>query len=49
MLIRRTVLDKVGLLYTKYWAYWEETDFVLEQKKLVLKSFTSLNLRFGTK
>jgi GT2 family glycosyltransferase len=33
MLIRRAVLDKVGLLYTKYWAYWEETDLCFRAKK----------------
>jgi len=33
MLIRRSVLDKIGLLYTKYWAYWEETDFCFRAKK----------------
>jgi GT2 family glycosyltransferase len=33
MLIRREVLDKVGLLYPKYWAYWEETDLCFRAKK----------------
>jgi GT2 family glycosyltransferase len=37
MLIRRTVLDKVGLLYTKYWAYWEETDLCFRAKKAGFK------------
>jgi GT2 family glycosyltransferase len=33
MLIRRNVLDKIGLLYTNYWAYWEETDLCFRAKK----------------
>ncbi len=33
MLIRRAVLDKVGLLYPGYWAYWEETDLCFRAKK----------------
>jgi GT2 family glycosyltransferase len=37
MLISRTVLDKVGLLYTKYWAYWEETDLCFRAKKAGFK------------
>ena len=37
ILIRRTVLDKVGLLYTKYWAYWEETDLCFRAKKAGFK------------
>ena len=37
MLIRREVLDKIGLLYTKYWAYWEETDFCFRAKKVGFK------------
>lgn len=33
MIIKRVVLDKVGLLYTKFWAYWEETDLCFRAKK----------------
>lgn len=33
MLIRRAMLDRIGLLYTKYWAYWEETDLCFRAKK----------------
>lgn len=33
MLLRREMLDKVGLLYTRYWAYWEETDLCFRAKK----------------
>ncbi|MCL5877703.1 MAG: glycosyltransferase family 2 protein [Candidatus Bathyarchaeota archaeon] len=33
MLIKRVVLDKVGLLYTKFWTYWEETDLCFRAKK----------------
>jgi len=33
MLIRRAVLDQVGLLYTGYWAYWEETDLCFRAKR----------------
>lgn len=37
MLIRRVVLEQVGLLYTKYWAYWEETDLCFRAKKAGFK------------
>lgn len=37
MLIKRTVLDQVGFLFTKYWAYWEETDFCFRAKKVGFK------------
>lgn len=37
MLIRRAVLDKIGLLYTKYWAYWEETDLCFRAMKAGFK------------
>ncbi len=37
MLIKRDVLDKVGLLYSKYWAYWEETDLCFRAKKAGFK------------
>jgi GT2 family glycosyltransferase len=33
MLIRRSLLDKIGLLYPKFWAYWEETDLCFRTKK----------------
>jgi GT2 family glycosyltransferase len=37
MLIKRAVLDKAGLLYPKYWAYWEETDLCFRAKKAGFK------------
>ncbi len=37
MLIKRDVLEKVGLLYSKYWAYWEETDLCFRAKKAGFK------------
>jgi GT2 family glycosyltransferase len=37
MLIRRSLLDKIGLLYPKFWAYWEETDFCFRAKKAGFK------------
>ncbi len=37
MLIRRAVLDQIGLFYTKYWAYWEETDLCFRAKKAGFK------------
>ncbi len=33
MLIRGELLDKIGLLYPKFWAYWEETDLCFRAKK----------------
>ncbi len=33
MLIRRSLLDKIGLFYPKFWAYWEETDLCFRAKK----------------
>jgi len=37
MLIRKNVLEKIGFLYTKYWAYWEETDLCFRAKKAGFK------------
>jgi len=37
ILIRRVVIDQIGLLYTKYWAYWEETDLCFRAKKAGFK------------
>ena len=37
MLIRRSLLDKIGLLYPKFWAYWEETDFCFRAKRAGFK------------
>jgi GT2 family glycosyltransferase len=37
MLIKVAVLDTVGLLYPKYWAYWEETDLCFRAKKAGFK------------
>jgi GT2 family glycosyltransferase len=37
MLIRKSVLDKVGFLYPKFWAYWEETDLCFRTKKAGFK------------
>jgi GT2 family glycosyltransferase len=37
MLIRRSLLDKIGLLYPKFWAYWEETDLCFRAKKAGFK------------
>jgi GT2 family glycosyltransferase len=37
MLIRRCLLDKIGLLYPKFWAYWEETDLCFRAKKAGFK------------
>jgi GT2 family glycosyltransferase len=39
MLISRTVLNKVGMLYPKYWAYWEETDLCFRAKKVGFRIF----------
>ncbi len=33
MLIRRSLLDKIGLLFPKFWAYWEEIDLCFRAKK----------------
>ena len=37
MLIRRSLLDKIGLLFPKFWAYWEETDLCFRAKKAGFK------------
>ncbi len=37
MLIRRSLLDKIGVLYPKFWAYWEETDLCFRAKKAGFK------------
>ena len=37
MLIRRSLLDKIGLFYPKFWAYWEETDLCFRVKKAGFK------------
>ena len=37
MLIRKSLLDKIGLLYPKFWAYWEETDLCFRAKKAGFK------------
>lgn len=37
MLIRRSLLDKIGLLYPKFWVYWEETDLCFRTKKAGFK------------
>jgi hypothetical protein len=37
MLIRKNLLDKIGLLYPKFWAYWEETDLCFRAKKAGFK------------
>lgn len=37
MLIRRSLLDLIGLLYPKFWAYWEETDLCFRAKRAGFK------------
>ena len=37
MLIRKSLLDKIGLFYSKFWAYWEETDLCFRAKKAGFK------------
>ena len=37
MLIRKSLLDKIGLFYPKFWAYWEETDLCFRTKRAGFK------------
>ena len=39
MLCKREVLDKIGLLNTNYFMYWEDVDWCFRGKKLGYKSF----------
>ena len=37
MLIRISLVEKIGLLYPKFWAYWEETDLCFRARKAGFK------------
>ncbi len=49
MLMRRSALDRVGLLDEEYFAYWEETDWCARAGEMGLKSYYVPNARIWHK